>query len=319
MFKTIVFGSQNRTEFYRLMLENQPGYSFQGYYNPEEPGNTDHSDELLLAYDLCSRAEIFIVDASARKISFSLLENLIRLGKHLLFDGFSLQDPNEIKKLKSLSHEGGNTVHIANVLRNKPLFTTAFQYMRNPRFVKIEKHCPVPFPGEFSDWLFNNLAEELDIVFRIFNSPIRSITARPMFLFGDNPDLLNIQIEFDNDSICHISAGRAIETGLHKFRIFQKDKLFQLDFAENQLIEYRPQNESAQLSMLNDEHLENNNAFSEIWLPIMPFDPWQMDLRNFMENIEKNLSPLTGLDHLEQIAEAHNAVMDRVHRKYMSV
>ncbi len=318
MLKTIVFGSQQRANNYRVMLESQPCYSFQGYYNPDEPANAA-SDELLLAYDLCSRADVFIIDSTLAQCPFSLLENLIRLGKHLLFDGFQLQDANEVRRLRSMAHEGGNTVHIANVLRNKPLFTSAFQYIRSPRFVKIEKNCPAPGSGEFANWLFTYLAEEIDIVFRLFNSPMRSITARPMFLFGDNPDLLNIQIEFDNDSICHISAGRAIETGVHKFRIFQKDKLFQLDFSHNLLTEYRPQNESAQLSMLSEDHVEGNQAFSEIWRPIMPFDPWKMDLRNFAENIDKKLSPLTGLDHLEQLAEAHNAVLDRVHRKYLSV
>jgi hypothetical protein len=65
------------------------------------------------------------------------------------------------------------------------------------------------------------LAQELDLIHRIIDSNIRSISARPMFLFGQHTDLLNIHIEFDNDAICQISLGRAIEENTHKIRIFQ--------------------------------------------------------------------------------------------------
>ena len=82
-----------------------------------------------------------------------------------------------------------------NTLYSLPLFTTSLQYLKKPRFIKLEKHCQAPKSGEFNSWLFKQLSQELDLIQRIIGSNVRSISARPMFLFGIQTDLLNIMIE----------------------------------------------------------------------------------------------------------------------------
>jgi hypothetical protein len=147
-----------------------------------------------------------------------------------------------------------------------PLFTTSLQYLKKPRFVKLEKHCQAPKTGEFNRWIFNQLAQELDLINRIVDSNIRSISARPMFLFGEHTDLLNIHIEFDNDAICQISLGRAIEEKTHKIRVFQHEKLFHIDFHENELTEFRLTSNDEQLSLDIDapNHQHDHQQFISI-------------------------------------------------------
>jgi hypothetical protein len=142
-----------------------------------------------------------------------------------------------------------------------------------------------------------------------------------MFLFGQHTDLLNIHIEFDNDAICQISLGRAIEENTHKIRVFQQDKLFHIDFHENELTEFRLTSNDEQLSLeIEAPHNQNDNQqFISIKRNIMPYDVKKMEIRNFFENIDKKLTPLNQLDNLETVANICEVICENVKRKYQAV
>jgi len=319
VLKAVIIGSQRKAEIFQHLLASFPEFEFSGYYDPDDEANTSMTGELLFTYELCDMGDVFIFDRHTKNVLPTVLETLLKMGKHVLFDGYLTQDIGLAEKLMQIQHEAQTCFQISNVLYNKPLFTTARQFIRKPRFIKIEKNCNSPKAGEFEKWLFFNLSQEMDIVLRLVESGIRRISAKPLFLFGNSPDLLNIHIEFDNDSVCHISLGRAIENGLHKLRVFQQDKLFHLDFSDNSLIELRPVNPADQLSILQETDTHGVHEFIEINRPVMPFDSWKMELRNFHENIHKNLTPATHLEHMEYVSSVMADIVDKVQRKYAEV
>jgi hypothetical protein len=317
--RTVIIGSERKSAIFRHLLQDSEEFTFAGFYDPDDPSNADAFGRLLFTIELAEKADVFIIERNVHNVDQEMLEHFIRFGKHILFDGFLMRDAGFTENLIRLHNESRNCIQIANVLHNKPLYTTAAQYMRKPRFIRLEKSCNAPRPGEFGEWFYNNLSQELDIVMRLADSGIRNLTARPLFLFGNSPDLLNIQIEFDNDAICHISAGRAVESGVNKFRVFQQDRLFHLDFAENHLTELRPMNAMDQLSILPMDDSHEHREFTEIPRPIMPFDSWRMELRNFAENIEKHLSPMSELEDVLRLNRTAQWIIGRVLRRYATV
>lgn len=319
VIKSIIIGTSRKAEFFRHLLSGSEHFEFVGFYDPDDPENSDALGNLIYTLELCDKADAFIFDRHIGYFDPAFLQTLTRMGKHLLFDGFPLADTNLIGELHKLQNEARNIIQIGNVLHNKPLYTAAAQFIRKPRLIRLEKNCNAPKPGEFQSWFFKNLAQDLDIILRLAGSGIRNIAARPMFLFGKSPDLLNIHIEFDNDAICHISAGRAVDSGTHKFRIFQQDRFFHLDFSDNLLNEFRPPNESDQLTILPNKEIFDFHEFTEIPRAVMPFDTWKMEIRNFAENIQKHLTPFTNLTHLENTAKASQDIVEKVQRRYQEV
>jgi hypothetical protein len=316
--KTVILGSQRKAEIFAHLLSGAESFEFCGYYDPDSADNSDGAGNLLFALELAEKADVFMFDRHVNFIDSSFIEHFVRLGKHLMFDGFLIQDLSFLEQLSRLHRESGNCMHIANILYNKPLYTTASQFIRKPRFIKLEKECRPPSPGNFEQWLFKELAQDLDLIIRTAQSGIREVSARPLFLFGNNPDLLNIHIEFDNDAVCHISVGRAIEPGTHRMKIFQQDRLFSLDFAENTLNEYRPMENKDQLSILEDQ----DNQHQELTLiqrPVVPFDSWKMELRNFEENIHKALTPLSTIENLVEVNQLTALITEKVQRRYHEV
>jgi hypothetical protein len=111
-----------------------------------------------------------------------------------------------------------------------------------------------------------------------------------------------------------------MEPGTYTLKIFQQDRLYLLNFAANELVEYRTAEQSDQLSLSADfDHPELPPELIRIDRQIMPFDTWKMELRNFGENINNNLTPLTNLEHALEVTTTCEWAIDKVQRKYQDL
>ena len=321
MKKTIILGSQKSVEEYSLLLKDLKDVTLKGYIDPDDSMNYNMFGDFIKIIEIIQTGDIFIIGNHVSNLSFDVICQMVKFGKHIFIDGYRNWSTHEIEILQKLRRESETTFQFGNTLYSLPLFTTSLQYLKKPRFVKLEKHCQAPKTGEFNQWIFQQLSQEMDLILRIVDSHVRSISARPMFLFGEHTDLLNIHIEFDNDAICQISLGRAIEEKTHKIRVFQHEKLFHIDFHENELTEYRLSSNSDQLSLdIENPHSQNDSQqFISIKRNIMPYDVKKMELRNFIENIDKKLTPLNHLDHIEGVSQICEIITEKVKRKYQSV
>jgi hypothetical protein len=321
MKKIIILGSNKSVNEYAALLKDSRDVTLKGYIDPDDSLNYNMFGDFIKILEIIQTGDSFIIGNHVNNLSFDVICQMMKFGKHIFIDGYRNWSSHEIDILQKLRRESETIFQFGNTLYSLPLFTTSLQYLKKPRFVKLEKHCQAPKPGEFNHWIFNQLAQELDLIHRIIDSNIRSISARPMFLFGQHTDLLNIHIEFDNDAICQISLGRAIEENTHKIRVFQQDKLFHIDFHENELTEFRLTSNDEQLSLeIEAPHNQNDNQqFISIKRNIMPYDVKKMEIRNFFENIDKKLTPLNQLDNLETVANICEVICEKVKRKYQAV
>ena len=323
MYKSILIGSKRKSEIFENLLSNTGQFSLIGFIDPDDSNNYNYLGDFLVAMEYAEKADVFFVDRSVEALPFDLIANLVKFGKHLFIDGYRKWDFGCWESLQKYSAESGSVIHFAHVLHNKPLFTSASQLFKKPRFIRLEKYCQPPKNGQFDAWFFQYLFQEIDLVLRTINSSIRSIHARPIFLFGNQTDLLNIHLEFNNDAIAVISVGRAIEPGKFTMNVYQKDRLYSIDFENNSIREFRNNENSTQLT-LHEElvgNLEETDVkqLVQIERNVMPFDPWKMEIRNFQENIDKNLSPITGLDNGYEVTFLVEQIIERIQRKYQEV
>ena len=320
MLKSVVIGSKRKVEIFEHLLATVNGFDLVGFVDPDDSQNISMLGEFMFALEIASMGDVFFVDRHVKNLPFDVICNLVKMGKHIFFDGYRNWNLGEIETLSKFKRESNVVIQIGNVLHNKPLFTAALQLVKKPRYIKLEKHCHPPQTGEFAAWIHTNLYQESDLIQRTVSSRVRSISARPMFLFGKQTDLLNIHLEFDNDAIAHITAGRAMEPGTYSLKIFQQDRLYLLNFSANELVEYRTAEQSDQLSLSADfDHPELPPELIRIDRQIMPFDTWKMELRNFGENINNNLTPLTNLEHALEVTTTCEWAIDKVQRKYQDL
>jgi hypothetical protein len=322
MKKIIVLGSSKSVDDFASIIAETKNVELSGYFDPDDSMNYDMFGDFIKSIEIIQRGDIFIIGEKADNIDLGVVSQMIKFGKHIFVEGFRNWSLFETEQLEKLRFESQTTFQFSNTLFSLPIFTTAQQFVKKPRFIKLEKHCQAPKPGHFEQWIFQQMVQELDLICRLMDCGIRHISARPMFLFGEHTDLLNIHIEFDNDAICHVSLGRAIPESTHSLKIYQHEKLFHVDFSNNQLTESRLATRNDQLSLDISAIAHQSTDPSEIITlerSIMPYDARKMEFRNFLENIDKKLTPLTNLSHLQSVADLCEVICEKVKRRYQTV
>jgi len=319
MIKAIILGSSQSVENYPKEIFNSVGIEFVGYIDPLDSTNADIINDYLQFYETIQKADVFLISSEVYPLDIDFIKKLTRFGKHLLIDGFRNWSTYEIEQLEKLRIEAQTIIQFGSLLQSLPIFTTAFQYLKNPRMIKIEKFCNAPRLGDFENWVFENIAEEIDLVCRIVRAGIRSIQAKPIFIYGNQADLINIHLEFDNDAICNISMGRAIEDSKHFISIFQQDKHIQINLKDNKILESKMALNQDQLELDIDIDQSENPKIITIERNIMPYDVRKMELRNFTENIEKKLTPSSTLDHLRDVEFICEMLNEKIKRRYQAV
>ena len=322
MKKVILLGSSLTTQEYTNELARFNGVKVVGYIDPDDSGNQNTFDNFFQMMDLIQKGDAFIVSRDVITLDFEVIRQMIRFGKHVFIDGFREWSCGEIEEIEKLRNESRTVFQFGNTLFGLPIISSALQLINKPRFIRVEKHGPVPKKGQFDNWIFENLSEEFDLMQRIMKSPMRSISARPMFLFGEDPDLLNVHIEFHNDAICHLSVGRAIAKNTHRFQVYQKENMLEIDLAENQLSESRMSIPTDQLSLemefYPDQNINNENRVT-LERHISPYNVRKLDLQSFIENIDKQQSPSSNLTHLLEVADMIEVVCEKVKRRYQAL
>ena len=322
MKKVILLGSSLTTQEYTNELARFKGVKVVGYIDPDDSGNQNTFDNFFQMMDLIQKGDAFIVSRDVITLDFEVIRQMIRFGKHVFIDGFREWSCGEIEEIEKLRNESRTVFQFGNTLFGLPIISSALQLINKPRFIRVEKHGPVPKKGQFDNWIFENLSEEFDLMQRIMKSPMRSISARPMFLFGEDPDLLNVHIEFHNDAICHLSVGRAIAKNTHRFQVYQKENMLEIDLAENQLSESRLSIPTDQLSLemefYPDQNINNENRVT-LERHISPYNARKLDLQSFIENIDKQQSPSSNLTHLLEVADMIEVVCEKVKRRYQAL
>ena len=322
MKKVILLGSSLSTQDYTNELARFKGVSVVGFIDPDDSVNQNMFDDFFQMMELIQKGDAFIVCRDVNTLDFEIVRQMIRFGKHVFVDGFREWSSGEIEEIEKLLIESRTVFQFGNTLFGLPIISSALQLINKPRFIRVEKHGPVPKKGQFDNWIFENLSEEFDLMQRIMKSPIRSISARPMFLFGEDPDLLNIHIEFHNDAICHVSVGRALNKNTHRILVYQKENMLEIDLAENQLSESRMSLSSDQLSLEMDFYPEQSpNTENRITLErhISPYNARKLDLQSFINNIDKQQSPSSNLTHLLDVADMIEVVCEKVKRRYQAL
>ncbi len=317
MLKIIFIATTEQSDILMQNIGDVSDFQVVGFYNPLQAHQKNAAMNAIEMMELASKAHCFITTGELYSQFCEIFEHFIRQGKDILIDGFIHSDYSTLKKLENLCIEGQNTFQIANVLRNKPIYAAASQVVNKPRFIKLEKHTSNPQQGLFEQWVFNNLAQEIDAILRLSAAKVRTVQAKPHYLYSSTPDMLSVHIEFDNDAIFQITAGNTLPSGTNTAQFFQNDRLIKIDFNNTAISEFRLNDSQLQLSMLHDG--VNTNEFTEIERPIMLYDTWRKEYINFIECRTKGLSPITSIADCIELQTVIDGIMDKIYRKYVAV
>jgi predicted dehydrogenase len=188
----------------------------------------------------------------------------------------------EAEELMALAERRGCILQVGHLERFNPGVVAAQAATTHPMFFEIHR-LGVFSPRSLDvDVVFDLMIHDLDLVLWMVDSPWRDVRAVGLPVLSDKVDIANARVEFENGAVANLTASRASTEKVRKFRYFQPNEYFSIDFTRR----------DATMIRVDREGPAPRIAFQK--LPITPQEPLRAELAAFVDSVRTRRPPLVG-------------------------
>lgn len=232
----------------------------------------------------------------------------------------------EAEALVELADRQGTVLQVGHIER----FNTAYEELQNrplrPKFIQAERVGP--FTGRSTDIgvVLDLMIHDLDLLLNLVRSPVRTVEALGVSIFGEHEDVANARLHFANGCVAEVTASRASPTPARRTHIWATEGYVRLDYGKRQLTLVQPsqqvrengldprQMDPGTLGRLKEELFTRH--FQSLHLDCNTSDQLTRELEDFVHSVTTGRPPrVTGEDGLNAIALADRILHSlRAHR-----
>lgn len=167
--------------------------------------------------------------------NFLELKHIIRNCKHVFINSLFPLTSDELLLLHNLAEEAQVVVQMGFQHRFTELFTSIKEKNIVPRIVETSHFTKYKRRSTQLSIISDVLLEDLDLVLSTVNSDIKHVHATGVGVIYNDPDIINIRIEFQNACIANISGSKIAIKDIHKTRFYQNNSYYTVDHLNNSI------------------------------------------------------------------------------------
>ena len=206
----------------------------------------------------------------------------------------------EAALLIALAEHGGRILQVGHLERFNPGVVAARAATTHPMFFEVHR-LGVFSPRSLDvDVVFDLMIHDLDLVLWMVDSPWRDVRAVGLPVLSDKVDIANARVEFENGAVANLTASRVSTEKVRKFRYFQPNEYFSIDFTRR----------DATLIRVNRDGPSPRIAFQK--LTAAPQEPLRAELEAFLESVRTRSRPLVSGNEGKQALALAEEVMERI-------
>jgi predicted dehydrogenase len=245
--------------------------------------------------------------------------DLLRAGIHLLIEKPLAATGAEAKELVETARQHRAVLQVGHVERFNPAFSAALPHVQDAKYIEATRASNFTFRSTDIGVVFDLMIHDLDLVLTLINSPVRTVEALGLGIFGENEDVAHARITFENGCIADLKASRACPVATRTMQIWSANGLAQLDFAQRQAQIVRPHarllRREFHVASLSTEEIEGwkprvyPDLLSIEQLPSEPCDQIIAEQVDFVDSIVQNRPPkVTGRNGRDAVLLAESVV-----------
>jgi predicted dehydrogenase len=228
----------------------------------------------------------------------------------------------EADELVALAKARDVTLQVGHIERFNPALLDLERRRLRPKFVEGVRLGQ--FSGRSLDIgvVLDLMIHDLDVLAALVRSPVRSVEAVGVSLFGVHEDLANARLTFENGCVANLTASRVSTKALRQMRVFSPEGYVSLDFSKRHATIIQPSDRVRRegldvrrldLSMIG---LLKEKLFGH-YLEIREFDMKEADqltleLKDFVRAVRTRTPPkVTGEDGRNAVALA-TRILERI-------
>jgi predicted dehydrogenase len=254
----------------------------------------------------------------------------LRRGISLLVEKPITNTLHDAALLVELAERSGALLQIGHIERFNPAFEELVQRSLQPRWIRAQRVGP--FTGRSTDIgvVLDLMIHDLDLLLALVKSPVRSVEALGMSVFGGHEDVANARLHFVNGCVADVTASRASPVAQRTWQIWGAEGFAEADFAQRKVTLMQPSAEvrargldpqgldPAARTRLRDElftrHLET------LTLENPSHDQLTAELRHFVDCVRTRQQPrVTGTQGRDALALAERILFAIAHHAWYGI
>jgi len=188
--------------------------------------------------ELFADADAAIVAVSA-VAHFEVARRALEAGLDVLVEKPIAATLEEALALVALAASRGSVLQVGH----QEWFNAAMRVVREridrPRFGEIHRLGPFPERGTDVDVVRDLMIHDIEILQQLLGSEPDQVDAVGVPVITDHVDIANARLTFPGPCVANLTASRVSATPLRKFRLFQRDAYFSIDFLAQKAMLFR--------------------------------------------------------------------------------
>jgi predicted dehydrogenase len=243
------------------------------------------------------------------------LRHIVRHCKHIFINQLFPLTPEELRTLQDLANEAEVIIQMGLHHRFSDFFMSVNEKKITPRLIESNHFCQYKRRSTQLSIISDVLLEDIDIIINKVDSAIKNIHATGVGVIFNDPDIINIRIEFKNACIANISGSKIAIKDIHKTRFYQNNSYYTLDHIANTIKVFNSNDESFW------ENTDESDALSGSVETFEKFDIKNVafaELDAFFNAVKlKSKSPASLNDHLA-IKFVAEKIYDQLERNFVA-
>jgi predicted dehydrogenase len=146
----------------------------------------------------------------------------------------------EAEQVAAMARASGAVLQVGHIERFNPALRALERLAIRPKYIDVERLSTFTFRSTDIGVVLDLMIHDLDLILAMVTSPVRSLAAVGVSVFGDHEDVADARIEFEDGTVAHVTASRASYTAVRKMRVWGAEGYASLDFAARQATLVRP-------------------------------------------------------------------------------
>jgi len=262
-----------------------------------------------------------LVDAASIAVPTSrhveVARDFLRRGIPLLVEKPLAPDLAGADELTALARQTGTILQVGHIERFNPALEQLQELSFQPKFVECERLGA--FTGRSFDVgvVLDLMIHDLDILLALVRTPVRSVEALGIAVFGGQEDVANARLTFEDGCIANVNASRASYVVRRQMQIWSPEGFVGLDFVNRRLALIQPSTDlrcnglnpdrldPTARAMLKDELFGRHLQILERDCHMGGPDQLTRELRHFVDCVKKGNRPrVTGEEGRDAVALA---------------
>jgi len=311
MIKTGIYGLPDFELDIIEKIMDVPELSIIGMYSPFEAVNNDfHLKYKLKSYTdptlLINDVEAII--ALSPMSGLDKVEELVRNSKHVFFEPSSDYCNRDVNKLSDIVDEANVKVQAGFHHRFNNTFLSAKPFIINPKFIQANYFRKFSFGTESCSVLMDMLISDIDIVLGMIRSNLKSVHANATTINKNDPDIINVRMEFMNGAVAQLTAGRIATSNTHEISFYCDNDYTNIDLVRNKAWQVKKRNQESNMKLFQ----ENIGDLIVDPIPVKPNNHYYDEFSSFAKSIVMDKSPEVDLETVLRTYSVAAQIKDKI-------